>query len=337
MVTTCFAAAIAAVASACPLDAPEWPDVTPELTDSPEMVAPWRPAAPPDFSRPPDAHVGRVGGLPCFFVQGKPFFAMWGAVWRWKNPGARAVTGGMPFNVVTVFNDHRKWYPKMGVFNPKELDLQARDWIRDNPDAYLVWDLTVTPPKDWAESNPREMCTDSEGEITKDGLRPNYSFASLKAREVMLEIVTHAVKYLESRPYANRILGYRVNSGHTMEWLGWYPVKGRATDFSAVARERFMPLDIPLLAERVAPNVETVLWDPAGHEKAAKWARFYSDNGADALISLCRRVKELTGGRKLVGTYYGYTMTLNRFGNSLLRGGHYALKKVLDDRERPPA
>ena len=51
-------------------------------------------------------------------------------------------------------------------------------------------------------------------------------------------------------------------------------------------------------------------------------ARFYSENGADALIALCRRVKALTGGRKLVGTYYGYTMTFNRTGNSVLRGGH---------------
>ena len=325
-----LAAFFAASASGAPLDAPEWSAVKPELTDTPEMVAPWRPAAPPDFSRHPEAHVGRVGGTPCFFVQGKPFFAMWGAVWRWKNPGARAITGGMPFNVVTVFNDHRKWYPRTGVFDPKNLDLQARDWIRDNPDSYLVWDLTVTPPNDWAEANPDEMCTDSEGEVTKDGLRANWSFASAKALDVMLDIVTRAVGYLESQPYANRIIGYRVNSGHTMEWLGWYPKAGRATDFSAAAKERFLPLDIPSLAERVAPDGETVLWDAGGHAAAAKWARFYSENGADALISLCRRVKGLTGGRKLVGTYYGYTMTLNRFGNSVLRGGHYALKKVLD-------
>ena len=312
------------------LDAPKWPDVKPELTDSLEMVAPWRNSSPPDFSRPPDAHVGDVGGSPCFFVQGKPFFAMWGAVWRWRRPGGRAVTGGMPFNVVTVYNDHRKWYPKTGVFDPAELDGQARAWIRDNPDAYLMFDLTVTPPADWAAAHPEEMCTDSEGEATKDGLRANWSFASLAAREAMLDAVTRAVKHLESSPYANRILGYRVNSGHTMEWIGWNAPPGRATDFSTVSKRRFLPLDVPTLAERSAKSSETILWDIREHRAAVEWAKFYSDNGADALIALCRRVKELTGGRKLVGTYYGYTMTFNRQGNSVLRGGHYALEKVLN-------
>ena len=323
-----FLAALSS-ATALKLDAPKWPDVKPELTDVPEMVTPWRNDAPPDFARPPDAHVGEVGGAPCFFVQGKPFFAMWGAVWRWRRPGGRAVTGGMPFNVVTVFNDHRKWYPSVGGFDPAELDRQARAWMRDNPDAYLMFDLTVTPPADWAAAHPEEMCTDSEGSRTQDGLRANWSFASLAAREVMLEAVTHAVKHLESSPYANRILGYRVNSGHTLEWIGWNAPPGRATDFSVVAKRRFMPLDVPTLAERSAKASETILWDVREHRAAVEWAKFYSENGADALIALCRRVKELTGGRKLVGTYYGYTMTFNRSGNSVLRGGHYALAKVL--------
>ena len=312
------------------LDAPAWTDVKPELTDTPEMVSPWRPYSPADFSKHPDAKVGEVGGQPCFFVQGKPFFAMWGATWRWRRPGGKAVTGGIPFNVVTVFNDHRKWYPRMGVFDPTELERQANAWIKDNPDSYLIFDLTVTPPADWAIDNPGEMCTDDKGAVTKDGLRANWSFASVKAKDVMLEIVTHAVKYLESRPYANRILGYRVNSGHTMEWLGWYPPKGSATDFSDAARRRFAPLDVPSLAARQTPDSQTLLWDVDKNIAAIKWAQFYSDCGAEALIALCRRVKELTGGRKLVGTYYGYTMTMNYAGNSVLRGGHYALKKVLD-------
>lgn len=311
------------------LDAPVWPDVKPELTETPEIVPSWRPYSPTDFSRHPDAKVGVVGGEPCFLVQGRPFFAMWGAVWRWRRPGAPAVTGGMPFNVVTVFNDHRKWYPRTGEFNPSELERQAKAWIKDNPDAYLMFDLTVAPPADWAAANVGEMCTDSSGAVTKDGLRANWSFASEKARDMMLEIVTCAVDYLERQPYANRILGYRVNSGHTMEWLGWYPPRGRSTDFSPAAKRRFAPLEIPSLKARSAADAETLLWDVRENVAAVEWAKFYSETGADALIALCRRVKELVGGRKLVGTYYGYTMTMNYAGNSVLRGGHYALEKVL--------
>ena len=314
------------------LDAPKWPDVKPEFTDKPEMLPPWRPYAPVDFSRHPEACVRFVGGRPCFFVQGKPFFAMWGATWRWRRPDARAITGGMPFNVVTVFNDHRKWYPKTGTFNPTELDKQAQAWIKENPDSYLMFDLTVTPPADWAAANPGEMCTDSEGGITKDGLRANWSFASKKALDVMLDIITKAITYLEDQPYANRIIGYRVNSGHTMEWLGWYPKQGLTTDWSTAAKERFAPLNIPSLAERVAPSSATLLWDVDEHKESVAWAKFYSEMGADALIALCRRAKELVGHRKLVGTYYGYTMTMNYAGNSVLRGGHYALEKVLESK-----
>lgn len=322
---------VAFLSMACTtLGEPAWPKVTPEFTDTPEVVETPRAAVPPDFSKPPNATVGNVGGAPCFLLDGKPFPMMWGAVWRWRRPGARARHGGMPFNVVTVFNDHRKWHPGIGKFEPKELDAQAKVWIRDNPDAYLMWDLTVTPSAEWAESHPGEMCADSSGKRTRDGLRANYSFASAAAREEMLWIVTKAIRYLESRPYANRIVGYRVNSGHTMEWLGWYPPRGRATDFSDAAKRGFAPRAVPVLSARSAAASTELLWNPSEHADAVAWADFYSQAGAETLIALCRRAKELTGGRKLVGTYYGYTMTLNSSGNSILRGGHYALKRVLD-------
>ena len=51
--------------------------------------------------------------------------------------------------------------------------------------------------------------------------------------------LAQAITYLEKAPYANRIIGYRINSGHTIEWLGWDPAPNRTLDFSKPAKEAF--------------------------------------------------------------------------------------------------
>ena len=293
----------------------------------------------PGFEKPVTAGVATVGGTPRFTVNGQPIYALWGTAW----PRGTAVRhSDAPLNVVTVWTRSSQYWPKEGVFDPSDFDFLAELNRRAHPDAWFIWDLTVYPPPDWAKNHPDDMARDEQGRINTDGgdTEINYSFASKRALADMRTTMEKAIAYLESSPYANRIIGYRINSGHTAEWLGWDPVnKNSILDFSPVAQKTFeeyakrnypelKDFAVPTLAERRQLDGNELLWEPSRHMRAVAYHRFYSDVMAKDAIAMCRRAKELLGGKKLVGTYFGYVMTLFGTAASQMRA-HYSTEKVL--------
>lgn len=297
-----------------------------------------RPAAVvPGFEAPVRAEAKTDGGRTFLAVNGEPFAPLWGGVYRRPRTGGLPRHGDAPLNLTTVYPE--KWWPSTNGIDVAAFDRAAELCRRScPPDAWFMFDLTVFPPNDWMTAHPEAWAREDDGTACRDG-RPAYSFASRPAVELMKGAVGQAIRYLEGAPYANRIVGYRVNSGHTIEWLGWDPRRGHALDFSQAAAEAFarwsksrypeLPeTGVPSLASRLSPDGR-ILWQPADHLQAVAFNEFYSEQVADDIIELCSRAKELVGGRKLVGTYYGYTMTLHAGGDSQMRA-HYALKKVLD-------
>ena len=185
---------------------------------------------------------------------------------------------------------------------------------------------------------------DEKGERYSIG-RCSWSYASRRGLDEIKDMVARAIRYLESSPYANRIIGYRVNSGVTIEWLGWKAKPGRTKDFAAVnkaafakyAAERYPWLKNPHVptfdetAELDAPD--DILWDPARHQNAIAYMKYNSWIIAQDLLEACGCAKDVLkslGREKLVGTYYGYTHYLNANGVSVWRG-HFALKDLLDE------
>lgn len=297
----------------------------------------------PEWSGKISSKVVEVGGTPYFAVNGKPVYPLWGTTGRGKR-GQSARHSSAPLNFVTVWTDHLKWWPKGEEFDPTSLDLLAERHRRDFPGAYFIWDISIYPPPDWRDANPDDMARDEQGCVNLDcgDSEINYSFASKKAYDDMTRIMKKVIDHLESSPYANRIAGYRVNSGHTVEWLAWDPTrKGTILDFSPVAQKGFeafakkhypwvKDFSVPTLAERRELDPDGgVLWNQRKHARVIAYHDFYSHAVADGLIRMCRSAKEFLGGRKLVGTYFGYVMTLNRTGNSHMRA-HYATKHLLD-------
>ena len=278
------------------------------------------------------ADVRMVAGAPQFHLDGQPFFALWGGVSQRARPDSVPRHSSAPLSVVTVYAGSNEWWPKTDQFDPAVFDRQAELYRRENgDDAYFIWDVTIYPPQDWFDNHPDENCIDDTGKPVRDG-RPAFSLMSDIAIDAMEKAMENAIKHLENSPYANRIIGYRINSGHTIEWLGWDPPPGREIDFSPAAQKGFdrylrdcrpelKDTRIPTAAERRSP-------DPAAREKTALYFDFYSRKVADDIIQLARRAKELVGGKKLVGTYYGYVMTMHSTGRSQMRA-HYALKHLL--------
>ena len=293
----------------------------------------------PGYEQPPVFKVGNVAGTPVFTRNGKPEYFVWCGVQRERRVDKLPIHSAYPVNLVTVYlNDSNVW-TKLDEINFSEYDRQAEAYRRNNPNAYFVFNIMCYPPMEWAKKYPDEMCLDSKGDVNRDG-RCNYSFASKQALKDLDEFVTKAITYLEHSPYANRIAGYRICGGHTLEWLGWDPKPGLTVDFSPAAQKAFteymhthypeiQDTSIPTLEERSELDDEEILWEPKKHRRAIAYTDFYSEAIVDMMVALCRRAKSIAGENKLVGTYYGYTMTLASYGAAHMRA-HYLLRKVLD-------
>ena len=350
-----------AAAGGLPLDEGEWPAVVPEFKPGPsaretrlrtesreakrsvgEVPSPGVGAAPCEggrFAKPPLADVRMVGGAPQFHLDGKPFFALWGGVSPNKRPDRRQRHSSAPLSVVTVYSyttrgsSCHEWWPSEDGFDPAIFDRQAEMYGRENPDAYFMWDIVLYPPKDWVKAHPDDICMDETGKPVHDGPGP-FSFASSSALDAMERAMAKAIRYLESAPYANRIIGYRINSGHATEWAGWIAPAGHFTDFSPVAQRGFaeyVKRRHPELGDASVPSAaERGSADPAARARCAAFHDFYSRRSADNVIRLMRTARRIAGKGKLLGTYMGYLMT-SRDSTTQMRG-YCALKHLLEAR-----
>ena len=326
-----------------PDDEPDWPPVKVEHFDA-SRVPPMVPRDPAEgFSEPVAVEMRMRDGAPCVYLNGRPFALFWGGIEQPNpRPDKRERIGDIPFSAVTVHNLYYEWHPSRDEWRFKCFDDLAASYAAENPGAYFIWDLSVYPPADFAERHPGEMTQDDAGD-RRPVQRFSWSFASEKAMAEIREMVDRAIRYLEASPYANRIIGYRVNSGTTIEWLGWESRPGHVNDFSEPSRRAFAAFaakrypgladpHVPSLAERSAldsPNA--MLWSRERHLNAAAYMDFASWIVAQDVLSACGQAKETLaslGRRKLVGTYYGYTFYLNVNGDDQRRA-HFALRDLI--------
>ena len=276
---------------------------------------------------------------PVMNINGKNVFPLWGAVY--KTP--ESVFGPAPLNVRTVYpylNPGKNWWKGIGQFDFDYFDYCASETLRNNPDAYLVWDLHLEPPEKWAEKFTGELSRLENGNITRCRHYICYSFASAIALNAMKHAMVQAIRHVENSSYAHRVIGYRICGGNTLEWLGWDPEPGHMTDYSDVAQQAFIRFSgreyglelagIPSMRERKATDNGAVLYmQPGKHLSVIAHNDFQSRIIADMFLELCRTAKKELHGNKLVGGYFGYTAHLPSSGQSNYRG-HYALNRVLN-------
>lgn len=300
----------------------------------------------PGFEHPVRAEVKPVSGVPTVHLDGEPFPLLWGGVQYMRRPDRLPRHSDMPLTAVTVYCNCVDWHPRLGAYDFSSFDRIAEKYRRANPDAYFVWDLSVYPPADFAQRHPEEMSADETGDIVPAS-RFSWSYASRLGLDEIKEMTERAIRRLEASPYANRIIGYRVNSGVTVEWLGWDSKPGHVRDFSdvnkkafaAFAAERYPELTdphIPDRAERQALDSPLdVLWDRKRHLNAIAYMDYDSWIIAKDALEACGHAKDVLrslGRTKLVGTYYGYTFYLNASGFDQWRG-HFALRTLLDEND----
>ena len=326
-------------------DEPVWPTLTPEYQNRILDPPAWGWAL-GGFERMPSFGVGTTEGYGSHFtLDGKPFFPLWGWVKPEHREDWKPTLGAIRLDLQTMFVRQHKWWPSGIEINTEVFDRIAEENFRVNPDSYFLLEIDLYPPKDFVENHPDQMCRDDRGMINEDSANgPNYSFASDFAASQMENVLERVINYVEHQPWATRIAGYRINSGTTLEWLAWSPVPNRdgAVDFSEVCRcgyERFCrehypeitDFSVPSKAERTARDGDDLLWNPKEHLRAVAWQEFLSERVSGMIIRMCsaakRKLSDL-GRQKLVGTYYGYLVTMPGYGNNQRRG-HFGLRRIL--------
>ena len=299
----------------------------------------------PGYEHPLKAEMKKTNGRLCLTLDGKPVPVLWGAVPPRIRPDLTVKHGEMPLTVVTAQNFHSIWHPQLGEYNFAHLDEMAERYRRDYPGAYFIWDLTVYPPSDFATKFPGEMSKDDQGEVYSNG-RFSWSYSSRVAMAELKEMVEKAIRHVEASPYANRVIGYRVNSGQYTEWIGWSPkALNRAKDFSEPGKRAYAQYvaerhpeiadpHVPSVAERnTLDAADSILWDQKRHANAIAYKDFDSWIIARDILELCGHAKSVLrelGRTKIVGTYYGYTHNMNWCGYHQYQA-HFALQEILDN------
>lgn len=242
-------------------------------------------------------------------------------------------------------------------FTPLDEYMDALASMAD--DLWFIPRLYVATPKWWADRHPEELARFSDGAITAaqaDGqdLQPQASMASPLWRQELAGLVRRLVEHVENGPHAARVLGYMLNSGGTEEWVYWGAQDGRMPDYSAPAeaafrrwlREKYASdaalaeawWQPALAVERAAIPAEaerrrcapTHARDPRLDQPSIDYDLFLSDLCADALLALCREVKQVTGRRRITGAFYGYLLWQSGYANAIVNNGHLAVRKLLD-------
>ena len=190
-----------------------------------------------------------------------------------------------------------------GIFEGDEPDFSIVDRNFDQilnacPDAYIFPRVNVNLPRKWEEGHPDELCEKGYGERTR------FSFASDIWANDVKKYLSDLIYYIENSKYKDRVIGYQLAAGNTEEWLAIDPQAG----YGLRAKEKF---ELYCKERKLDMNEEN-------------YYLFMSETVASRIEEMSRLVKELTGHKKLVGCFYGYTLFVDR------NNCHNALERLLE-------
>ena len=196
---------------------------------------------------------------------------------------------------------------------------------------WIIPRVMIEPPSFWEDGNPSELCRDFSGKSVHQSYSSEIWFHDTKkAMEAFQD-------YLVKSKMDEYIVGWQIACGWTEEFMRPMIYSMQMTDYSSTSSNAwkaylkdkykdiaalngewltsyraFEDISVPSPAERAYfPEGETNYPAPV-----AEYNRFRSVETANALITLARYAKEITGGERIIGAFYGYAGT--RFGHDAI-------------------
>ena len=312
-------------------------------------------------------------GSPALFLDGQPVFAAINWVpgpepdkWDFEERARKSAGAGIHIYAFDV-GKGTEWVGP-GTGRPGDYDfstVEARLARVIEADPAALFHLRVyleTGHGDWWEKAHPGEC-----EILSDGRRNGMSFASRVWREEAKAFLRAYIAHFREVGLFDRVIAYQVGAGHTGEWVkgessmatacgdfsepmrlyfrDWLRTRYRGDEARLRASWRHDPAvtfdsaAVPVAARQLEARLYTFR-DPAAEQDVIDYFRALAELCADAVIDLCRTVKEETGGRRLAGAFFGYLLDLAWNGgffkerpdsdySTYQRSGHLGLKKVL--------
>ncbi len=172
----------------------------------------------------------------------------------------------------------RQWWLDEGEYDFRLFDALARALLAASPDGFIFPRIKIDPPPKWCARHPEEMESETCAKPSSQAWRRLY-------RRMIADMVAH----VEASDYADRVIGYHLGALHCGEWLELGEKAVCLSTTPCNCRDDRDPL----------PPLEDTAERRALIDESATAV-------ADACIDAARHLKECTGGRRLVGAFFGY-------------------------------
>ncbi|MBQ6471066.1 MAG: beta-galactosidase, partial [Victivallales bacterium] len=218
----------------------------------------------------------------------------------------------------------RSIWQGLGKYDFSDLDIQAERLLSVVPDAHILFCVNCSMPAWWAEQHPEEAV------IWDDGTR-NSGFASLASerfRRDLSQALCDTARYIASRPWSRRVIGFFASSGYDGQWFQPmdYGPQARFSDYSEAMQKSFRAwltqnyrgnvtalrnawgnAEVDFATAQI-PNRDTRLGkdyylDPIKHRSAIDFALCTASQTDEVIALIAKSVKEVLGEIPF-GTYY---------------------------------
>ena len=265
------------------------------------------------------------------------------------------VKSGVHLYTITDEYYLNKVWPEEKRFNFVPFDHCIRNLLARDPKAKIILEPSLNMPKWWQMKYPGEIIRTFDPSRGWKTQLP--SPASMQWRKDGARYLEALMKHMEKSDYARSIIAVLPSALQTIEWIYW-PLQVRSSadmsDYSeASVREfrhfvkqkygkveklrhvyhdpdvEFESLALPL-PEQLSGSEIGVFRNPEQSQYAIDYWEFRNRICADTVLFFCRLVKEVSGGRLLSGSYFGYFLEHIPHEN-LVRSGHIMLDRIVKD------
>jgi hypothetical protein len=219
---------------------------------------------------------------------------------------------------------------------------------------YCIVNIDCHMPEWWLKKNPDHL-TAYYGNKDRNPTKDKQTLASKKWLKDVRPAMAALIKHIKQQPYADRIIGFAVSEGWNSEWFWPYAdvnSKSARSGFSIAAIEAYrnflrkkyktsnalakawhrpgLTFDkvLPPSTSRQDSGSIIALLSPQKDYDLIDFFEFRNQIIAEAIVALCKIIKEETAGKWLTGAYYGYLIAFSNIHNRLQTVGHLAISNV---------